>query len=183
MVSISRPRLQRRFRVFWELCLNLCSLTWLGPSINLFWVMKKNYFLSLLVRIGIKIHLLWKTRCFILARSLLSSEVVFTESWITGKREVSSVKSSILEDKPSAKTLIYIKNSNGLRMEPWVTPTLTLVHEEDCPFNTTFCFLFLKKCFKTFNKLPDIPLFCNLNIRPSCETLSNAFEMSKALTS
>ena len=27
------------------------------------------------------------------------------------------------------------------------TPELTLVHKEDCPFNTTLCFLFVKKNF------------------------------------
>ena len=95
------------------------------------------------------------------------------------KREVSSARSLVLEDKPSAKSLIYIKNNNGPRMLPRGTPALTLVHEEDYPFNTTLCFLFVKKCFKTFNKLPDIPFSCNLKIRPSCQTLSNAFEMSK----
>ena len=64
-------------------------------------------------------------------------------------------------------------------MEPWGTPALTLVHEEDSPFNTTLCFLFVKKFLKTFSKLPDILFSCNLNIRPSCQTLSNTFEMSR----
>ena len=66
-----------------------------------------------------------------------------------GKKKVS--KSLVLEDKPSAKSLMYIKNNIGSRMEPWETPALTLVHEEDCPFNTTLCFLFVKKCLKNFN--------------------------------
>ena len=55
------------------------------------------------------------------------------------KREVSSAKSLVLEDKRSAKSLIYIKNNNGPRMEPRGTPAVTLVHEENCPFNTTLC--------------------------------------------
>ena len=75
--------------------------------------------------------------------------------------------------------LIYIKNNNGLRMEPWRTPALILVHEKDCPFNTTLCFLYVKKCFKTLNKLPDIPFSYNLNIRPLCQTLSKVFEISR----
>ena len=58
-------------------------------------------------------------------------------------------------------------NNNGPRMEPWGTPALTLFHEEDCPFDRILCILFVKKCFKTFNKLPNIPFSCNLNIRPS----------------
>ena len=35
-------------------------------------------------------------------------------------------------------------------MQPSGTPALTLVHEKDCPFHTTLCFLFVKKNFKTF---------------------------------
>ena len=66
---------------------------------------------------GLKLIFHWKAHCFILERSLLSSKVVITESWITEKREVSSAKSLVLEDKPSAKSLIYIKNNNGPRME------------------------------------------------------------------
>ena len=89
-----------------------------------------------------------------MAGSLLSSEVVITESWIMEKREVSSAKNLMLKDKPSARSLVCIKNNNDPRMEPWGTP----VFEDDCPFNTAFYFLFVKKCFKTFNKLP-ISLF------------------------
>ena len=44
---------------------------------------------------------------------------------------------------------------------------------------TTHCFLFVKKCFKIFNKLPNIPFSCNLNIRPSWQFWSKAFEMSR----
>ena len=102
-------------------------------------------------------------------------------SWITEKRHVSSDKSLALEDKSSAKSLLYSKINNGLRMKHWGTPALTLVYEEDCRFNTTLCFLFVKKSFKTFNKLPDIPFSYNLNIRPSCQTLSSAFEMSRKI--
>ena len=41
-------------------------------------------------------------------------------------------------------------------MGPWGTPTLTLVHDEDCPSNTALCFLSVKRFFKTFSKLPVI---------------------------
>ena len=40
-------------------------------------------------------------------------------------------------------------------------------------------FFICQKIFKTFNKLPDILYSCNLNIAPSCQNLSNAFEMSR----
>ena len=59
---------------------------------------------------------------------------------------------------------MYIKINNGPRMKTRGTSVLTLVHDEDWPFNTTLCFLFVKKCSKTFNKLPDIPFPFNLNI-------------------
>ena len=70
---------------------------------------------------GLKTIFHWNTvplkfHYFILERSLLSSKVVITESWITEKREVSSVKSSVSEDNPSAKLLIYIKNNNSPRL-------------------------------------------------------------------
>ena len=70
-----------------------------------------------LLESGLKLIFHWEAHYFILERSLLSSKVVITESWITEKREVSSAKSLVLEDKPSAKSLIYIKNNNGPRME------------------------------------------------------------------
>ena len=103
---------------------------------------------------GLKLIFHWKVHCFILKISLLSSKVVITVSWITKKRDVSSCKSLVLEDKSSAKLLIYNKNNNGLRMEHWGTPALTLVHEEDCPFNTTLCFLFVKKLSKLLISYP-----------------------------
>ena len=34
VVSLSKPQLQRRFRVSWKLCLNLCSRRWLRTSLN-----------------------------------------------------------------------------------------------------------------------------------------------------
>ena len=130
---------------------------------------------SCLLESGLKLIFLW--RCFILLRSLLSFEVVITESWIMEKTKLSSAKSLVLEDKPSAKSLIYIKNNKSPRMERWGSPPLALVHEKDYPFNTTLCFLFVKECFKAFNKLPSILFSCN--IRPSCQTLSDAFEISR----
>ena len=76
---------------------------------------------------------------------------------------------------------MYIKNNYGPTIELRGTPALTLVHEEDCPFDRTRCFLFVKKIFKTFSELPDIPFSCNLNIRPWCQALTNAFEMSRKI--
>ena len=91
------------------------------------------------------------------------------------KQRLVSAKSLVLDDEPSAKSLMYIKNNNGPRVEPWGVPALTLVHEEDYPFNTTFCFLCVKKNFKTFNKVPDITFSCNFNktIKPDFDKVYN----------
>ena len=142
---------------------------------NFFSFLERISFWACWLRSGLKLILHLKTHCFILERSLLSFEIVITDTWITENREVLPAKILVRENKASAKSLIYIKNNNGPKMEPWGAPALTLVHEEDYPLNTTHCFLFVKNYFKTFNKLLDIPLSCTLNTRPSSQTLSNAF--------
>ena len=64
-------------------------------------------------------------------------------------------------------------------MEPWGASVLTSDQSETYQFNKTFCFLFLRKSHKRFSKLPDIPFCFNLKMRPSCQTLSNAFDISR----
>ena len=70
-------------------------------------------------------------------------------------------------------------------MEPWGTPASILTQREAYPFKTTRCFLKLRKSVTIFKLLSDIPFYFNLNIRPLCQTLSNALDISKntALTS
>ena len=92
---------------------------------------------------------------------------------------MSSANSLAFEDNPSDKSLIYIKNNNGPSIEPWGTPALTSDQPETCPLNKTLCFLFFRKSHKRFIKLPDIPFCFNLKMRPSCQTLSNAFDISR----
>ena len=78
----------------------------------------------------------------------------------------------------------YIKNNKGSRIEPSGTPALTSDWSEACPFNKTLCILFFRKSHKRFNKLPDISFCLNLKTKPSCQTLSNTFNISgKILTS
>ena len=48
-------------------------------------------------------------------------------------------------------SLIYIKNNNGPRMEPWGAPALTSDQSETCPSNKTLSFLFLRKSHKRFS--------------------------------
>ena len=89
-------------------------------------------------------NIVYETGFFIDVKNLfsapLSFEMVITESWITGKREASLAKSLVLEDKPLAKLLVYIKNNSVPRIEPWGTRTLILFYKEDCPFNSCYYF-------------------------------------------
>ena len=116
---------------------------------------------------------------FIFGKSLFKSRAEVLLSWITGNKDVSSANSLAFEDNPSDKSLIYIKNINGPSIEPWATPALKSGLSETCPFNKTLCFLFLRKSHKRLSKLPDIPFHFSLKIGPSCQTLSNAFNISR----
>ena len=60
----------------------------------------------------------------------------------------SSAKCFTLEEKSSTKSLIWIKNNSGYRIDPFETRVLTLIQDEFCPLSTTLCFLFLKKSDK-----------------------------------
>ena len=129
-----------------------------------------------LLRSGWKLIFHRKAHSFILVRSLVFWGFNY---WAMDKRKQSVIisKRSLTEDKPSAKSLIYIKDEDGPRIEPWETPNLTFVYEQDYSFNTTFCFFFrFKKKCTNFDKLPNIPFSDNLNIMLSCQALSNAFE-------
>ena len=53
--------------------------------------------------------------------------------WTTENNEVSSANSFAFDDKPTAKSFMYIKKSSGPSMEPWGTPALTSAQEEVCP--------------------------------------------------
>ena len=81
------------------------------------------------------------------------------------------------DERPSAKSFIYIKNRSGPSLEPWGTPGLTSAQEEVYLLRTTLCFLFLKKIDNRFKRLPDMPFCFSLKIRPSCHTLSKALDM------
>ena len=70
-------------------------------------------------------------------------------------------------------------------MEPWDTPASMLTQGEVFLLKTNRCFLKLRKSMTIFKILSDIPFCFDLNIRPLCQTLSNALAKSKniALTS
>ena len=103
------------------------------------------------------------------------SEVLL--SCFTENKDVSSAKSLAFEGNPSDKLLIYIENNNGQSMEPCGTPALTSDESETCPFNKTFCFLFLRKSHKRFSKLPNISFCFNLKMRPYAKVCLKPFDI------
>ena len=139
----------------------------------------KNDFLCLFSWIWVKLIFHWNAHLFIFAKSLFSSRAEALLSWITENKDVSSANSLVFEDNLSDRSLIYIKNNNGPSMDPWGTRALISDKSDTYPFNKTLCFLFLRKSHKRFSKLPDIPLCFNLKMGLSCQTLSNAFDMSR----
>ena len=52
-------------------------------------------------------------------------------SCTTENRKVPSANNLVSDDMPSDKSLIQIKKSSGLRIDPCGTPALTLVQEAD----------------------------------------------------
>ena len=93
-----------------------------------------------------------------------------------------SANNFAFDDRPSARSFIYITNSSGPSMEPWWTLTLTSAQEEVCLLSTTRYFLFLKKLDNRFKILQDMPFFFSLKIITLCHTLSKALDMSKKYT-
>ena len=53
------------------------------------------------------------------------------------------------------------------------------VREEICPFEISLCFLYFKKSDTTRSNLQEMELFFTLKTMPLCQTLSNAFEVSR----
>ena len=68
-------------------------------------------------------------------------------------KDVSSAKSFALDEIPSLRSLMEIRNNKG----PSMTPALTFVHIKNCPLRTTRCFLLFKKSRKRFSNFPVVP--------------------------
>ena len=109
-----------------------------------------NAFLCLHFKIWVENLFPLKGLSIIFSKLLFTSRAEILLSWITENKDVLSANSLAFEDNPSDKSLIYIKNNNGPSMEPWRTPVLTSDQSENCPFNKTLCFLFLRKSHKRF---------------------------------
>ena len=98
--------------------------------------------------------------------------------WITEKIEVSFAKCLVVDDRFLNISLICTKNNTGQKIDPWGMPASTCDNEDDWPFNKILWSLFNMKLSLHFSGRPDIPTDCSLEIRPSCQTQSNALDMS-----
>ena len=74
----------------------------------------------------------------IFTKSLFNSFVLVFALCTTENNELSSAHDFTFDDRPSGRSLIYIKNSSEPSMEPWGTPALTSAQVEVCPKSTTF---------------------------------------------
>ena len=100
-------------------------------------------------------------------------------SWQQKKKEVPSTNNFRFDARLSNKSVMYMKKSRGPRKKPCEILAPTFVHGEFWPFNTTLCFLLFKKSVTVLKRLPDIPFCFSLKGSPSCQTLSNALEISR----
>ena len=133
---------------------------------------RKNNLLRLFVGIRVESHIrLGKSQTFILLQSLFK---LVADKFIlstTEKSETLSAKTLTFVVRPSKGLFIYIyiyniyiyiyiyyiKNNNGIKVDPCGTPDSKLNHEDSWPFKTTLCFLSFKKSVRELKRLPDMP--------------------------
>ena len=128
---------------------------------------------------GLKLIFRWKYQSLIIFKSLLTSLAEVLASWATKNKEASSAKNLHSLSRPFGKSLTYIKNRWGPRMEPCSTPGRISTQDAPWPFKTTLCFLLVDKSFSIWIKSPHILFWRSLSISPACQTLSKAFEISR----
>ena len=92
---------------------------------------------------------------------------------------MSTAKSLTEDSKPSGRSLMYIRKSNGPNIEPCGTPASNddqLNNGHQVPLSETY---YLKKLLRRLRRFPDIPICSCLNSNPSCHTLSNVLDISR----
>ena len=115
-----------------------------------------------LLRSGLKLIFHWKSQLLINVKSLLISLAEVLMSWTTKNKEVSSANNLNSLLRPFGKSLTYIKNKRGPRMELWGTPTRISTQEEHWSFKTILCFLLVKKSFSLLMRSPHISFWRSL---------------------
>ena len=72
-----------------------------------------------------------------LLRLSSSTSMSYTLQFIAVKIVSSAQSSTSTDGQDRGRSLIYIRNNNGPRMEPWGTPVVTLCHSDKYPFAST----------------------------------------------
>ena len=106
---------------------------------------------------GLKLIFHWKVQLLINVKSLLISLAEVPMSWTTENKEVSSANNLHSLLRPSGKSLTYIKNKRGPRMEPCGTHARISTQEEHWPFKSTLCFFVM--CGKSLNEVFMLPIW------------------------
>ena len=111
---------------------------------------------------GLKLIFHWKAQSLINFKSLLISLAQVLTSWAMENKEVSSANNLHSFLRPFGKSLIYIKNKRGPRLEPSNTLARISTQGEYWPFKTTLCFLLVKKSFIILIRSQHIQFGCSL---------------------
>ena len=143
---------------------------------------RKNNFLSLFSNIAVEQHFpltcpFWDSLQVII--DFLSGNVNVTYNW--KNRCISSAKSFTFDIKLLGRSFMYIKNSNGPKIDPCGTPALIISQRKFWLLNKTLWYLLSRKLWKSVSRLSETPTVFNLHIKSSCQTLSKAFDIFKNL--
>ena len=95
--------------------------------------------------------------------------------------DLSPANSLAVVCKLSGRSFMYIGESNGAKIEPCGTPASTDDQLEHWQLRTTCWNLLPKKLLSRLRRIPNISIRSSLTSKPSCDTLSKAFEIYKKL--
>ena len=94
---------------------------------------------------------------------------------------VSSAKTLTFDIKLFGRSFMYVKNRNGPKIDLCSTPALIISQWEFWLLSKTLWYLLSRKLWKSVSKLLETPIAFNLYMKPSCQTLSKPFDISKNL--
>ena len=120
---------------------------------------------------GLKSIFHWYANWEITLRSRFKYLADSLGSWTIEKRDVSSANNLAIELSPSGRSLIYIKNNRGPRMDPCGTPALIGGQLHSRPLKPI-----RKICSRRLSNFPRFPKDSSLNKSPWCQTLSKTLD-------
>ena len=115
----------------------------------------------------------------VLSRSSFSIFAVSSGSETIENKEVSSANNLTFDFRSVAKSFMYIRKKRGHQIDPCGTPARIHSQSEVFPLRVTLWTLSLRKLLINPSRFPLTPFCFNLNNKPSCHTLSKAFDISK----